>query len=275
MNWDNIKKDFKILVHKYDYLNKKEKNIPEDSPIWVMWYQGIKFAPPLVQACVSSIIKNRAKHPVHILDKYNLEKYIKLPSFISEKFNNRTFSITHFSDIVRLALLYKYGGYWIDSTYYISAPLTKCDSSFYSLKLTYDYKHRNPLFICKCSGNFLATPKNSFFATYGYLSFLYYWKKYNSLIDYFLLDYVIHIAYTNSFEFRTKVNNLPFICNIHSLVKVLNSEYKNSDFKCYINKLRWKNKYISIMNETQTNYGHIIEKNKFNSNHIFENANFL
>ena len=138
MNWDNIKKDFKILVHKYDYLNKKEKNIPEDSPIWVMWYQGIKFAPPLVQACVSSIIKNRAKHPVYILDKYNLEKYIKLPSFISEKFNNRTFSITHFSDIVRLALLYKYGGYWIDSTYYISAPLTKCDSSFYSLKLTYE-----------------------------------------------------------------------------------------------------------------------------------------
>ena len=79
LNWDNIKKDFEILVHKYDYLNKKEKNIPEDSPIWVMWYQGIKFAPPLVQACVSSIIKNRAKHPVYILDKYNLEKYIKLP----------------------------------------------------------------------------------------------------------------------------------------------------------------------------------------------------
>ena len=89
------------------------------------------------------------------------------------------------------------------------------------------------------------------------------------------MDYVIHIAYTNSFEFRTKVNNLPFICNIHSLVKVLNSEYKNSDFKCYINKLRWKNKYISIKNETQTNYGYIIEKNKFNSSHIFENANFL
>ena len=264
MNWENIQKNFEFLVHKYEYLIKGEKNITEDCPIWVMWYQGIKFAPPIVQACISSIIKNKAKHKIIIVDKYNINKYIKFPSFIIEKFNNRTFSITHFSDIVRMALLFKYGGYWIDSTYFISSPITKVNTTFYSLKLSYNYKHRNPLFICKCSGNFLAVPKNSFFATYGYFSFLYYWKKYNSLIDYFLLDYIIHIAYNYSIDFQNIVNKLPYICNIHSLVKVLNSEYNQSDFNCHINKLRRKNRYTLIKNKKQTNYGYIIEKNKLN-----------
>ena len=76
-----------------------------------MWYQGIETAPPIVLSCMQSIIQNRKKHPVIIISKYNLEKYIKLPSYIMDKFINNIFSITHFSDIIRMALLSKYGGY--------------------------------------------------------------------------------------------------------------------------------------------------------------------
>ena len=260
MNWNIVKNDFEILVHKYEYLIKNEKNIPEDSPIWVMWYQGINFAPQIIKSCIRSIIRNRGKHHVYIIDKYNLEKYIKIPNFITEKLNNRTFSITHFSDIVRLALLWKYGGYWIDSTYFISSPITNIKSTFYSLKLHRDYIHRNPFFICRWAGNFLAVPKKSFIATYGYISFLYYWKKYNSLIDYFLLDYVIYIAYNVSHEFKNIVDNLPYICNTLSLVKALNHEFNKNDFKCNINKLNWKRKYKLRKNNKKTNYGYLIER---------------
>ena len=259
LNWNNIKNDFEILVHKYEYLLKNEKNIPEDGPIWVMWYQGINFAPQIVKSCIRSIIRNRAKHRVYIIDKYNLEKFIKIPYYIKEKLNNRALSVTHFSDIVRLALLWKYGGYWIDSTYFISSPIIKVNNTFYSLKLHHDYIHKNPFFICRWSGNFLAVPKNSFIATYGYLSFLYYWKKYKSLIDYFLLDYVIYIAYNASHEFKNIVDNLPYICNTLSLVKVLNSEFNKNDFKCHINKLNWKRKYKLRKNNKKTNYGYLIE----------------
>ena len=93
LNWKNIKKDFEALANKYSYLIKKEKNIEEDSPIWMMWYQEIEPAPPIVKACIQSVIVNRAKHPVHIISKYNLEKYVKLPSYLMEKFNNGTFII--------------------------------------------------------------------------------------------------------------------------------------------------------------------------------------
>ena len=135
LNWNNIGKDFKLLAKKYKYLIKKEKKIEDDSPIFIMWYQGIENAPPIVKACVKSVIMNRAKHPVHIISKYNLEKFIKVPSYIYDKFNKGIFSITHFSDILRFGLIFKYGGYWIDATYFLTKPIENTNLSFYTIKL--------------------------------------------------------------------------------------------------------------------------------------------
>ena len=82
LNWDCVKIDFEYLVDKYEPLLNTEENIDEDNPIWMMWYQGIENAPPIVLSCVQSVIENRAKHSVHIISKYNLDKYIKLPNYI-------------------------------------------------------------------------------------------------------------------------------------------------------------------------------------------------
>ena len=123
LDWDTINKEFLNLARKYQYLIKNEKNIPDDSPIWIMWFQGINNAPHIIKACIQSILINRAKHPVIFLDKSNIKKYLELPEYILSKFEDRLFTITHFSDIVRMALLSKFGGYWIDSTYLITTPL--------------------------------------------------------------------------------------------------------------------------------------------------------
>ena len=269
LNWNNVKKDFELLVDKYKYLLKNEKNIDEKSPIWIMWFQGIEKAPQIVKSCVQSIINNRDKHPVYIINKFNLENYVKLPSFILEKFNNRTFSITHFSDIVRFALLFKYGGYWIDSTYFITSPLKKVNTNYFTLKLDYCFTNSHPFIKCLWSGNFMAVSKNSFIATYGYMAFLFYWKKYNSLIDYFLIDYIIHIAYNKVTVFKDIIGRLPYIrCNIFSLEKCLNSDYKTLDLKCYFNKLSKKTIPHLYNSNNLTNYGYIIENYKLNMKFI-------
>ncbi len=264
LNWDNVKRDFEFLSNEYKYLIKNEKNISEYSPIWMMWYQGIDNAPPIVQSCIQSVILNRAKHSVYIIDKYNLEKYIKLPSYIKEKFNNGTFSITHLSDIVRMGLLLKYGGYWIDSTYFVNTPLTKVNTNFYSLKTNICFSH--PFIKCLWTGNFLAVPPNSFLVTYSYIAFLVYWKKYNSLIDYFLIDYIILIAYNNVPEFNNIITNLPFLnCNIFSMVDSLNSDYNKTDLQCSFNKLTKNSDFNTTNINRKTNYGYIIEKYKLNT----------
>ena len=262
---DNVKEDFEYLVNKYKYLIKREKNIAEDCPIWMMWYQGIETAPPLVLACIQSVIKNREKHPVIIISKYNIEKYIKLPSYILEKFHNKTFTLTHFSDIVRMALLFKHGGYWIDSTYFVNTPFTKVNTSYYTIKLDYCFLKKHPFIKCKWAGNLMAVTRNSFIVTYGYHAILYYWKKYNSLINYFLIDYIIFIAYSNVPEFKQFIEKIPFVsCNIFSLIKKLNSKYNPSEI-CIFNKVGKKRRKGPKINET-TNYDFIIENNKFEFN---------
>ena len=269
-NWYKIRHNFELLINKYKYLIRYEKNIEENSPIWMMWYQGIETAPPIVLSCMQSIIQNREKHPVIIISKYNLEKYIKLPSYILDKLKKNVFSITHLSDIIRMALLSKYGGYWIDSTYLVSTPFTKVNSSFFTLKLNYCWTNALPFITCQWSGNFIATSKNSFIATFGYNAFLYYWKKYNSLIYYFLIDYIIYTAYNTEKRFKKKVEELPFTtCDIFSLKKSLNITYNRTDFRCPFNKLSKNKKCNKTIGINNTNYGYIIKNYEFH----FENEN--
>ena len=264
LNWDNVKKDFEYLADKYEHLSNREKNIDEDSPIWMMWYQGLEEAPPIVLSCFQSVIENRAKHPVYILSKYNLDKYIHLPNYIIKKFNKGIFTITHFSDIVRMALLYKYGGYWIDSTYLITKPLADIKTSFYTLKLNYCWTFGHPFIKCAWSVNFMGYSKKSFIATYGYKALLLYWKKYNSQIDYFLIDYLVYIAYNRVQKFNNTIDKLPYVnCSIFSLVQSLGFIYHESYFECPFHKLTKNENWISVENEKKTNFGYILEKYKF------------
>ena len=264
LNWNNVNNDFEFLINKYKYLLTKEKNVEEDSPIWVMWYQGIKNAPPIVKSCIQSIIENRAKHPIYIISKDNLNKYIKLPNYIYEKFRQRRFNIQQFSSIIRFALLCKYGGYWINSDYFMTSPLIKVNTSFYSLKLNHCWLKNNSYIKCLFSSGFIAVAKNSFIATYGFMAFLYYLKKYNSFITSFMTDYIINYAYIKVPEFRNKITKLPFVnCSIFRLERKLDYNFKISDFKCPFNKIKMISGKKIFNNKHITNYGYIVEKYKF------------
>ena len=262
---DDVKVELESLINKYKYLLEKETNIADDCPIWMMWYQGIETAPPIVLSCFESIIKNRGNHPVIIISKYNIDKYIKLPPHIMKKLKNKTFSITHFSDIVRMTLLFKYGGYWIDATYLVTTPLSHVNTSFYTLQLDECFTNSHPFVKCIWSVNFLAVSKNSFLATYCYHAFMQYWKKYNSLVDYFLIDYMIHAAYYAFPEFKDIFKRIPFVhCNIFTLVRKLNNEYNPSDI-CLFNKLSKHERKTSFVGR-KTNFDYIIENYHFDFN---------
>ena len=262
--WTDITIIFINLAHKYKYLLKNKNIISEDCPIWIMWYQGIENAPPIIKSCVYSIITNRAKHPVIILNKYNLYDYVSLPAYIVEKFNKGLLTITPFSDIIRIAVLYKHGGYWIDSSYLITSPINYINTTFYTLKLNHCFTYNHPFVKCIWSGNFLAVPKNSFIATYCYFSFLYYLKKYNKFINYFLIDYIISIAYNNIPEFKNDIDKLPSVtCNIFLLFNKLNSDYDKNYYLCPFNKLNRRGKWNIYNGKNITNYGYIIYNYKF------------
>ena len=195
--------EFKDLIIEYTSVNHTDVNISDDSPIWVLWYQGFEQAPPIIKACINSIKKNSGTHPVIVLSKDNISDYLKLPDNIVTKFKKGFFSITHLSDIIRLGLLTKYGGYWIDSTYFLTSPIISRNMPFFSLKQkNCNYKS---VVHCMWSGNFLGVGKNNSVTKFLYNAFVNYWEENNTLIDYFLLDYVIRLAFDYFPEFHKYV----------------------------------------------------------------------
>lgn len=83
---------------------------------WICWMQGEDEAPELVKACIRSIRNELKDFDVIILTEDNIGRYITLPEHVMRKYREGKITRTHFSDILRVAILCKHGGMWLDST---------------------------------------------------------------------------------------------------------------------------------------------------------------
>lgn len=100
------------LIRPWENLEKKKNN----DTVWVMWLQGLENAPEIVKKCIESQKKYMPEKKFIVIDEKNFSEYVTLPDFIMEKRNKGIISNALFSDIMRLELLNKYGGYWIDAS---------------------------------------------------------------------------------------------------------------------------------------------------------------
>lgn len=232
------------VIEKYSNSHFEEYSISADSYIWVLWMQGVQQMPPLVKQCYNSLLKNKGQHKVVLLDSTNLYQYVEFPVYIKEKLEKGTISFTHFSDIVRANLLAKYGGLWIDSTIFVTSPIGKIETPYFSIKQHSVYKryveggNKWTAFMIGCP------PKNpilSFMSDF----FNEYWKKEDGMIDYYLIDYVTTIAYHKFEYFKKTVDENPFYeDDIYYMQGVLTETYNETiDEKIKgikYNKLNWR-----------------------------------
>ena len=100
---------------------KVVKNDKNDK-IYTLWLQGEENAPALVKACFRSIRKH-CKQELVVLDEKTIFDYITLPPEIMEKRKQGKIKHAHFADICRVELLYEHGGYWLDSTGFVTSAI--------------------------------------------------------------------------------------------------------------------------------------------------------
>lgn len=156
--------------------------------IWQCWLQGEEQAPQIVKDCIASVRHFKRPNQQHIvITAKNYEQYVSLPSCIIAKWHSGIISNTHFSDLLRIHLLHQYGGYWIDATCLLTAPIPQ--------EIT-----EEPLFMFHSHGEFSYTLIQSCFIHCAAASYTMqrwceimdsYWEKENKLIQYFLL----HLAF--------------------------------------------------------------------------------
>lgn len=240
--------------------NSKTEKIRKDSPVWIMWWQGEKNMPDLVKACISSVSHHMPTHRINIITESNYMEYITIPQYIIQKFYEGCFGVAHLSDIIRFSLLSKYGGFWIDATIFMTEDINE---QVYSYSL-YSINHGKSKYLCNglWSAFFWAGEKGNPFFEYVLNFFYEYWKDSNILIDYFLIDCVIKIAYERDTKIKRQIDKIPRNnSDVLSLEKKLNKKYNIDAFfgGTYIYKFSWKRKYkVKTFFDNRTIYSHII-----------------
>ena len=124
----NIKILFFLII--LFYLIIKFKNIKIENfnnknnskNIYFIWFQGFENMPEICKKCYYSWkIKNPTWNMIFI-DNNNLEEFV--PKYKLKEFK-KIKPIQCYSDIVRLYIIYNYGGLYVDATLYCNLPLDK------------------------------------------------------------------------------------------------------------------------------------------------------
>lgn len=183
-------------------------NKAEHAPVWVFWWQGEHKAPVLVQRCLQSMRRHASDHPVYVIDQHNYLDFVSIPDHITAKLESGLISLTHFSDYLRMALLAKYGGLWLDATIFVSAPLDTCFADdFFTVrnpgleKENISHWEWSVFAIGGNAGNSLFTQVRDLLSVY--------WKENDRLIDYYVFDYMVRLV----------VDSCPTVQNVLNSVK--------------------------------------------------------
>lgn len=199
--------------------------------IWIFWWQGYEDAHELVKKCISSIKENcPADKQVVVLDKDNYAQWLKIKPVIIRKVENETITLTHFSDIVRMGLLSRYGGLWVDATIYAGHLIPKSiwSRGFYSnsIPVVGDY------FVSKGEwSGFLIGGCNRKLFSFCFAIFEQYWSEHDYLIDYFFLDYCIRLASVCFSDIHELIREPGNSDDIYKLQSIMNLPYEESVFK--------------------------------------------
>lgn len=254
----HVRKTIASVVEEYRTKPNNLDVIKASDNIWICWWQGEDDMPPLVNQCYKLLLSKTNGHPLILITKYNYNEFVSLPDFIIDLVDNGNITITHLSDVLRMALLKTYGGLWLDATYWVPQPINIDGLIFYSPKnmISDEAYVSNNRWAVNCLGG----AKNNKLFCFVYDAFMCYWRKNNALIDYFLIDYLFFIAYENFTDIREMIDATPYTCP--ELISLdLNAVYNPKDLNDILErnpylKLDWKQKFreYNSLNEL-TNYG--------------------
>lgn len=262
------KKYLQNILQDYQHMQRQyvKQTILPDSTIWIFWWQGESKMPAVVKMAYDSIIKNSGLHRVVLVTKKNYTKYIDIYPHIIEKLNNEEITLTQFSDILRFALLYKYGGIWMDATVYMSSTL---NDEIYHQRLYTIHFNSLPVFWSPAwsplwSGYFWAGTKGEPLFGVLYEALCRYWEDYGVLIDYLLIDRLTCVVYQHIDDLRLAIDAIPFNNNhVLELDHMMNFPADSCDISflndTFLHKLSWKHNYvIRTVNNSLTVYGRIV-----------------
>ena len=217
-----------------------------------------------------SVRQNFSDYDVTIINEQNLLNYINLLNIILEKYNKCIISKIHFSDIIRIELLKKYGGLWFDATIMFTGK--RFVHSIVSNTQFFCYQFFLPGSICRTMDMwFLASiPEHPSLCLASDLH-IEYWQKYSLQLAYHLSALFFTLIFETHNDLIAQVPRLD-AHNCFLLQKALphkmNKEYYNIIINhTEIHKLTHKffniNDAMLILTNNNTFYSYLLGCNNF------------
>lgn len=257
-------KTYKKLHKRYGYVLNKDYQLNEQKEpsniVWFCWLQGIDNAPELVKSCYEYLKKNLINKKIVLISLDNYQEYAKIPQFIIDKWEKGIIGNAHFSDILRLELLIKNGGTWIDSTVLCTQDIpTEIDNADFFV-FSNEYRGDEGISV---SNWFIHANKNHPILLYTRDMIYKYWTDNNKVVNYYFFHMFMTMAMR---KYNNLIADMPFVSNINPhvlLFKYLFEPYseKTADFikqTCFAHKLSYK--FGEQVKLEGTNYKAIVER---------------
>lgn len=235
-----VYRDVKSVIHKYktadfpiceESYTKNPLVLEDKIPVWICWWQGAEQMPNLVKVCYESVKKQLPELcDIHLITWENVNDYIEFPDNIIMRYEDGAITMTHLSDVLRFLLVTKYGGFWIDATYFFAKPVSK-----EALCTNFFVRRRNSAVVQgtvsrgRWSGNYFIGKNGDFLYCFVRDCIFEYWEKHQKLIEYLLVDYLFWIAYEKYPKVRERIEKLPYTDSDHTLLMgMLNQEFNET-----------------------------------------------
>lgn len=217
--------------------------------LWFCWLQGMENAPELVKKCLESQ-REAFGEEVTVLDESNYTDYVTLPDYIVEKRKKGYIPSALFSDMIRLELLIRYGGTWIDATVFASPKIkeegSRCQKIWQRIRESELFIYRyfdkqgrvvglsNWFIHAKEPGNpVLIEVRDSLYA---------YWKEYDCVVEY----YIFHLFFGKASRHHPEmIQKMPRGNSYHALwlgehVNIGNETWEQLMTNVPFHKLNWR-----------------------------------
>ncbi len=173
--------------------------------VWILWLQGWSQAPDIVRACLQTWKYHNPGWVIHALTNSSIPEFLDVTEILSSVSGK---SVQHeaLSDVIRIALLERYGGVWADSTVYCLKPLdtwlpARLSSGFFAFA--------KPAPDRMLSSWFLAASKDHYIVQQWRKLTCEYWTLRNERDHYFWFHHLFERGYRSDPVFKTLWDETP------------------------------------------------------------------
>lgn len=251
-----LRNEIPDIINKFKEEPLLRSNSSPSNSVYSLWWDSNCGLSSVVNLCQSSLKYNLNGHRLIQISKDNYHNYITLPDYILEKVEKRKISISHLSDIIRLCLLRKYGGTWIDSCLFVVKPLV-----FYKSLNMPRFPKNDSANQGKWSFGIISVPSDHKLMCFMQEVLLRYWRNHDTAIDYLMFDSFMMIAYEEFPDIRTEIDKFQVSSpDLHRTRYLFDKPIDESVFKSIIENnqflsLTWRINYPYSLNGKQTYYG--------------------